>query len=275
MESSWCVFPLDTVEPMPWGPEMSTSSPLSEHPRNFPFLTLLLGIICGYLLAILFPKTSFETLTIQLLARTNRSSFVKSAGNSSLQNYSNISSFDSSCLFVFRFTFADSEDVVAKVVEKHIRIFCWVLTHPKNHKERDEPLKVGFPTVRNFWATWLQRCTGYVFMSVEADDKLPAIKLNVSDGKQHLWEKVKQAWRYVHDHYVVRNKENISCQNDYDWFLRADDDTYIVMENLRYLLLPHRPEEPVYYGYWAGDFMSGIANALSREAVRKLVYQFD
>ena len=37
--------------------------------------------------------------------------------------------------------------------------------------------------------------------------------------------------------------------NNYDWYLKADDDTFIFMENLRYFLKDKHPEEPVTYGY--------------------------
>ncbi|ROT63416.1 putative glycoprotein-N-acetylgalactosamine 3-beta-galactosyltransferase 1, partial [Penaeus vannamei] len=46
------------------------------------------------------------------------------------------------------------------------------------------------------------------------------------------------AFRHAYLHYY----------NDYDWFVKADDDTYFIMENLRYWLHDKDPEVPYYYG---------------------------
>jgi glycoprotein-N-acetylgalactosamine 3-beta-galactosyltransferase len=79
-----------------------------------------------------------------------------------------------------------------------------------------------------------------------------------------LWGKTKQGLQQVYEHYG----------NDYDWFLKADDDTWIFVENLRYFLYPYSPSYPIYFGcklkpYVNQGYMSGSAYVMSREALRR------
>jgi hypothetical protein len=86
-----------------------------------------------------------------------------------------------------------------------VKILCWVFTHPENHK-------VKVPHVKRVWGT---KCNKLLFVSTQTDPDIPeVIALPVENGRGHLWNKTKLTMKYVYDNYI----------NDYDWFMRADDD---------------------------------------------------
>ena len=149
------------------------------------------------------------------------------------------------------------EDEIAKALSEKVRVLCWVMTSPSNIVTKARHIKV----------TWGRRCNKLVFMSSEPEPTLPAIGLPVIEGRNSLWGKTKEAFRYIYNNHM----------DDADWFLKADDDTYVIVENLRKMLMDHDADEPAYYGrrfkpYIHQGYMSGGAGyVLSKSAVKRFV----
>lgn len=53
-----------------------------------------------------------------------------------------------------------------------------------------------------------------------------------------MWSKTRSAWLYVYKHYY----------QSYNWFLKVDDDTFAIPENIRYFLHAYNPNRPYYFG---------------------------
>ncbi|XP_055620901.1 glycoprotein-N-acetylgalactosamine 3-beta-galactosyltransferase 1-like isoform X2 [Toxorhynchites rutilus septentrionalis] len=144
---------------------------------------------------------------------------------------------------------------------ENVRVLCWVMTTPANHETKALHVK----------RTWGRRCNKLLLMSSTEDEKVGTVALPVGEGRQHLWNKTREAFRYVYEHHL----------NEYDWFMKADDDTYVIVENLRYFLYPYSPEFPIYFGskfrypeyVSQGYFSGGAGYVLSREALKRFIEQ--
>ncbi|XP_070208774.1 glycoprotein-N-acetylgalactosamine 3-beta-galactosyltransferase 1-like [Littorina saxatilis] len=152
------------------------------------------------------------------------------------------------------------DDTAARDLAKKVRVLVWVMTGPQN-------LDKKAVHVRN---TWGKRVNKLLFMSSQWNSTFPTIGLNVSEGREHLTAKTMQAFRYVYEKHF----------DEADWFMKADDDTYLIAENLRYMLSSYDTNQPVYFGHIFkvivkpdGYASGGAGYILSKEALRRLATQ--
>ncbi|XP_067385613.1 glycoprotein-N-acetylgalactosamine 3-beta-galactosyltransferase 1-B-like [Emydura macquarii macquarii] len=152
------------------------------------------------------------------------------------------------------------DNATAAELYNKVRILCWVMTGPDNLQSK----------ARHVQATWTRHCNVALFMSSVQDAGFPTVGLGVKEGRDQLYWKTIRAFQYVHQHHLEQA----------DWFLKADDDTFVVLDNLRWLLANHTPEAPVYFGkrfrpFVKQGYMSGGAGyVLSKEALRRFVEGF-
>ena len=101
------------------------------------------------------------------------------------------------------------------------RVLCWILAHGPKHAD-----------ARRVARTWGSRCDCLVFISDKDDSELhPVVWALPHEGSiEVMITKTLRAWRYVYEHFA----------SEYDYFLKADTDTYVVVDNLRYFLLQPR-----------------------------------
>ncbi|XP_075706270.1 glycoprotein-N-acetylgalactosamine 3-beta-galactosyltransferase 1-like [Rhinoderma darwinii] len=141
-----------------------------------------------------------------------------------------------------------------------VRILCWIMTGPSNLDTKAIHLKYS----------WTRHCNVALFMSSTTNDTFPTIGLDTKEGRDQLYWKTIRAFQYVHKNYL----------DQADWFFKADDDTYVVVENLRWMLSNYTSDEPVYFGkrfkpFAKQGYMSGGAGyVLSKEALNRFVEGF-
>lgn len=103
---------------------------------------------------------------------------------------------------------ANENRVIADRLYKEVRILCWIMTGTANHKTK----------AYHVYKTWGRRCNRLIFMSSSTKNGtigMEFVALDVKEGRDELFHKTKLAFKYVYENHL----------NEYDWFMKADDDT--------------------------------------------------
>ncbi|XP_054085120.1 glycoprotein-N-acetylgalactosamine 3-beta-galactosyltransferase 1 isoform X2 [Zeugodacus cucurbitae] len=116
--------------------------------------------------------------------------------------------------------------------------------------------------------TWSTHCSRVLFVSQHQHEVLePLVILQPKTTREHKWQRLRLALRYLYENHF----------DEADWLLIADETNYVVLENLRKLLKPYSPDEPINFGCKMKDtdnqtYMRG-GIVLSHEALRRLVVE--
>ena len=168
---------------------------------------------------------------------------------------------------------SNNQDLLVDGDFKSQSIFCFILTNKENFDTR----------TRNIYDTWAKLCDNYLFISeIPYQIKAESIILTNSQVKykgmnilhppdllidhyDKLTDKVFSTVKYLYQNY-----------NKYDWYLKADDDTFIFVDNLRKFIQEKNKSQPVTFGYdfkvlvEHGYHSGGGGYLLSNEALLRL-----
>ncbi|KAL5961676.1 Glycoprotein-N-acetylgalactosamine 3-beta-galactosyltransferase 1 [Taenia solium] len=132
-------------------------------------------------------------------------------------------------------------------------VFAFIFTSAAVNESRTVHIK----------STWAQRFNGYLFFSDITDTSLPALGLPNKKG----WAFTRSAIAYVYDNF----------RQNFTFFMKAHDTNYVVVENLRALLLDMDYNDPVLIGrsmvaaQGTSHFVSDESGyVLSRAALEKI-----
>lgn len=121
------------------------------------------------------------------------------------------------------------------------KILCLVTTMPKNLNTRAIAVN----------ETWGRRCDKLWFVTdlpyhelTYAENniikQLPIAPISgIKKGYEHLTMKVTFGFLFAYEYHYEQ----------FDWFVKADDDTYLLVDNLRYFLSDKNSSEATTYGF--------------------------
>ena len=120
---------------------------------------------------------------------------------------------------------------------------------------------------RTVEGTWAKRCSSYYFVANTKRNVPHIIHSTVEEKRNNLMQKVTSAFEYIYENLM----------SEFDWIFKCDDDTYAILENMRFLLSHYNSSKSGYLGYHFNrhvhnGYMSGGAGyVLSKAAFRALV----
>lgn len=108
------------------------------------------------------------------------------------------------------------------------RILCLMLTYPSN-----------LDKIKTLKETWVRKCDRIMLISEKYTEEFEFVPIEYpKEARENLWRKVIRTFIYAHDNLI----------DQFDWFMKMDDDTYVLMENLKEFLTKYDTNKPYYFG---------------------------
>lgn len=125
--------------------------------------------------------------------------------------------------------------VAPTLSEKRDKILCFMMTHDGSHRTK----------VTTVMETWGSKCDGWLIASNGTDEALGTTTMQTPARYTYLWIKLNETVHLIASQFI----------DQYDWFFKVDDDTFVLMENLWHFLRMKKREEdiPQIFGYLLTD----------------------
>ncbi|UJR36370.1 hypothetical protein I4U23_029095 [Adineta vaga] len=134
-------------------------------------------------------------------------------------------------------TFIDQTDII----NLNTKILCWI---PTTVLRLDRALVV--------YETWAKRCDRSLFIIAGSPPSTPVNHsmyrfpiAYIGDDKIEKYDELSS--KVLHSLHYIYNRYRLN----YDWFFKGDDDTFVIVENLRHFLRRRQSNQTSYYGYVA------------------------
>lgn len=122
-----------------------------------------------------------------------------------------------------RFLVSDDTSI-ADTLAKSIRVLCWVHT---NKYDKD--------LINAINKTWGGRCTKFINI-ISSGENSTNIFI-IPNGKNQS-SNIENAYRFIYQQF----------SDEFDWLVKTDGNSYVVVENLRYKLYAYNPSEAIGFG---------------------------
>ena len=133
--------------------------------------------------------------------------------------------------FIHNFSNEFQKVTVERDLYEHVRVLCFVPC--SDNTVNDKAIHV--------MNTWGKHCNKLIFFTDKEHTGFPTVGLGIPyHGKHDLTMKMFSSLFYLYEHHL----------NDYDWFMKADTDSYVIIENLRFMLANYTTSKPIYFGQY-------------------------